>query len=70
MFYCRRVIFLLAFQYQSAGHFAKVYGCWQPVMYQMHAIKDTQAVSNTIRNSDGQRGKTGDLHIQNSLTMA
>lgn len=44
MFYYQRVIFPLAFQYPSAGHFAKAYGCWQPVMYQMHAIKNIHAV--------------------------
>lgn len=44
MFYYQRVIFPLAFQYPSAGHFAKAYGCWQPVMYQMHTIKNAQAV--------------------------
>lgn len=36
--------FPLGFLYPSAGHFAKAYGCWQPVMYQMRAIKNAQAV--------------------------
>lgn len=44
MFYYQRVIFPLALQHPSAGHFAKAYGCWQPVMYQMHTIKNAQAV--------------------------
>lgn len=36
--------FPLGFQYPSAGHFAKAYGCWQPVMYHTRAIKNAQAV--------------------------
>lgn len=39
MSYYQRVILPFAFQYQSAGHFAEAFGCWQPVMHQMCAIK-------------------------------
>lgn len=32
MFYYQRMIFPLAFQNPSTGHFAKAYGRWQPGM--------------------------------------